>query len=149
VSVIPPLVKEVVVSCPPEEAFAVFTAGVHRWWPLADHSVGGAASRALVLDEHAFVETLPDGTPCRWGTVLAWEPPTRLSMTWHPGHGPDRQTQVDVTFEATPAGTRVRLVHTGWENLGLPATEDRAEYDEGWGLVLGRLVESIAEAARH
>jgi uncharacterized protein YndB with AHSA1/START domain len=145
--VIPPLVKEVVVGCPPEEAFAVFTAGVRRWWPLESHSVGGEESRDLVLDEHAFIETLPDGTSCRWGTVLAWEPPTRVSMTWHPGREPEPHTLVDVTFEPTAEGTLVRLVHSGWENIGLRATGAVSEYREGWDIVLGHLVASIHEAA--
>jgi uncharacterized protein YndB with AHSA1/START domain len=143
VSVIPPLVKEVVVGCPPGEAFAVFTAGVRRWWPLASHSVGGSDSE-LVLDEHGFVETLADGTASAWGTVLAWEPSRRVSMTWHPGQDPDPHTLVDVTFEPAPGGTLVRLVHSGWENLGRPVSESMGNYDEGWGVVLGAFVDVVA-----
>jgi uncharacterized protein YndB with AHSA1/START domain len=140
-SVIPPLVKEVVVGCPPQEAFAVFTAGVRTWWPLATHSVGGADSRDLVLDASGFVETLPDGTPCRWGTVLAWEPPSHLTLTWHPGQAADPHTTLDLTFQPSGTGTLVRLVHRGWENLRAPM-ESLAEYTEGWDLVLGDFVTS-------
>jgi uncharacterized protein YndB with AHSA1/START domain len=148
-TLIPPLVKEVVVGCAAPEAFAEFTAGVRRWWPLATHSVGGDASRDLVLDEQGFVETLPDGTPSRWGDVLAWEPPSRLAMTWYPGQAPDPHTQIEVTFEDAPGGTTlVRLVHSGWENLGLPGVESLGDYDQGWNVVLGGYVRRLAAAGQ-
>lgn len=143
-SVIPDLVKEVTVACPPDAAFRVFTTEVHRWWPLATHSVGGADSPALVLDENGFVETLPDGSASVWGTVLAWEPPGRVSMTWHPGQDPDPHTVVDVTFEPAPGGTLVRLTHSGCENLGLPGVESLGDYDAGWSTVLGHYVDLLA-----
>jgi uncharacterized protein YndB with AHSA1/START domain len=98
----------------------------------------------LVLDESGFVETLPDGTSCRWGSVLSWEPPAHLAMTWHPGHGPDPHTRLDVSFEDAPGGTLVRLVHTGWENLGLTGMEALGDYTEGWDVVLGAYVNSVA-----
>ncbi len=146
---IPPIVKEVSVPVAPEAAFAAFTTNVARWWPLESHSVGGTDGLGLVLDEGGFVETLADGTACWWGSVLAWEPPDRLAMTWHPGQDPEPHTVVEVTFTAASDGTLVRLVHTGWENVPLPASGDRSElvgnYTEGWDLVLGAYV--VSEAA--
>jgi len=147
-TVIPPLVKEVVVGCPVADAFAEFTAGVRQWWPLATHSVGGVESPDLVLDEHGFVETLPDGTPSRWGDVLTWEPPSRLAMTWHPGQDADPHTRIDVTFEEAPGGTLVRLVHSGWESLGLPGVESLGDYEQGWDVVLGGYVDRLAAAGQ-
>lgn len=32
-------------------------------------------------------ERLRDGSEAVWGALLVWEPPDRLVMTWHPGHG--------------------------------------------------------------
>jgi uncharacterized protein YndB with AHSA1/START domain len=145
-TVIPPIVKEVVVAAEPAGAFAAFTDGVKSWWPVATHSVAGDEGRDLVLDETGFVETLADGSPCSWGSVLAWEPPHRLAMTWHPGQDPDPHTLVEVTFEAADGGTLVRLVHSGWENLGLPAdagAERLGGYDEGWDVVLGSYVSGL------
>lgn len=143
---IPPLVKEVVVAAEPARAFAAFTDGVRGWWPVSTHSVGGTDGRDLVLDETGFVETLADGTACSWGSVLAWEPPRRLAMTWHPGQDPDPHTLVEVTFEPAPGGTLVRLTHSGWENLQIPAQDGAArlgEYRSGWDVVLGSYVSVV------
>ena len=146
--VIPPIVKEVVVAVDPVTAFRVFTDEVRSWWPVATHSVAGADGRGLRLDPRGFVETLADGTQSTWGSVLAWDPPHRLAMTWHPGRAADPHTQVEVTFEPAPGGTLVRLVHAGWESLRLP-NEELAQglggYRAGWDVVLGRYVAVLAE----
>jgi hypothetical protein len=68
-----------------------------------------------------------------------------VAFTWHPGKTPDRASHVEVTCAAAPDGaaaepseqTLVTLVHTGWDSFDDPATA-RAEYDQGWPLVLGR-----------
>ena len=112
---------------PPEQAFVAFTREVASWWPVATHSVAGTDGLGLVLDEDGFVETLADGTSCRWGSVLAWEPPSRLIMTWHPGQAADPHTVVDVSFTADGGGTMVRLVHSGWESI--PAAGQRRRLD--------------------
>jgi uncharacterized protein YndB with AHSA1/START domain len=141
---IPPIVKEVVVAVGPAAAFAAFTAEVRRWWPVATHSVGGEAGLGLRLDELGFVETLADGTQCEWGEVLAWEPPHRLLLTWHPGSPADPHTQVEVTFTAARDGTLVRLVHSGWEALPVARRAGRHEYESGWDAVLGDYASAVA-----
>jgi hypothetical protein len=45
---------------------------------------------------------------------------------------------VEVTFRPAGVGTRVDLVHTGWERLGGKGARMRAGYDAGWAVVLGR-----------
>jgi hypothetical protein len=47
-----------------------------------------------------------------------------------------------VRFSAEGSGTRVELVHTGWERLGERAGEVRARYDTGWEPVLGSYVDA-------
>ncbi|WP_161988631.1 SRPBCC domain-containing protein [Pedococcus bigeumensis] len=82
-----------------------------------------------------------------WGTVLAWERPTGFAMTWHPGQGAERATEVAVSFESEGDGTLVTLTHTGWERLAEPAAA-REEYNGGWPHVLagfGHLVEGDAD----
>lgn len=145
---IPPIVKEMVVRADPPSAFRAFTDQVHSWWPVRTHSVGGEEGRGLRLNPAGFVETLADGTECTWGSVLAWEPPHRLAMTWHPGQAPDPHTQVEVTFRAVEDGTLVRLVHSGWEALRLPAqaaSEKLGDYRAGWDVVLGGFVDACGQ----
>jgi hypothetical protein len=42
VSTVPPIRREILVDAGPQTAFDVFTGGIGRWWPLAEHSVHGA-----------------------------------------------------------------------------------------------------------
>ena len=132
---VPPVRREIVVPAPPAIAFDVFTHAVDTWWPVASHSVHGAAAHVAFRDGE-IVESAPGEDECSWGTVLTWEPPARLAFTWHPGRGPDRASRVEVTFEAVQAGTAVRLVHSGWESFADPIAA-RERYDQGWPVVLG------------
>jgi uncharacterized protein YndB with AHSA1/START domain len=83
-------------------------------------------------------ETAPDGTEHLWGTVTEWDPPRRVAFTWHPGRPVDSRQEVEVTFQPAGQGSRVDLVHSGWEHLGEQAVGMRAGYDTGWDFVLGR-----------
>jgi uncharacterized protein YndB with AHSA1/START domain len=135
---VPSIVKTVVVPIDQARAFELFTAGIGTWWPLATHSVGGETSRGVAVTSTAIVETFEDGTTTSWGEVVAWQPPSRFVVTWHPGSdaGPE-QTQVAVSFEPASGGTLVRLEHSGWERIA-PARRDN--YDSGWDVVLGAFV---------
>ena len=131
---VPSIVKTVTVPLEPDRAFELFTGGIDTWWPLDGHSVGGSTSKGLALNAEAIVETLADGTTTTWGEVLAWDPPSRLVLTWHPGEeSTPQQTQLAVTFEGTSDGTLVRLEHSGWERVDLAR---RSSYDGGWDNVL-------------
>jgi len=70
---IEPLSKTVKVTLPPEEAFKLFTAGIHRWWPLADHSVGGVDAEICIFEDRAdgrIYERVKGGKQVEWGRVL-------------------------------------------------------------------------------
>ncbi len=138
--IVAPVRKAVEVARPPAEAFAIFTERIAAWWPLAKgHSVYGADAATCRIEPRiggAVSEQAKDGRTSLWGTVLAWEPPHRFIMTWHPGREADTAQEVEVRFIATAAGTRVELEHRGWESLGAKATETRARYDGGWAVVL-------------
>ena len=99
---IPPLRREVMVSASPETAFALFTAHIDRWWPLARHSVfGGDAMVAFEGD--AIVERLGDQSSV-WAEVTGWDPPGSLSLSWHPGRDASRSTDLTITFEGLDDG---------------------------------------------
>ncbi len=142
---VPPVRREIVVPAPAAVAFDVFTHCVGSWWPVASHSVHGAAATVAFVDG-VIVESAPGEPDRTWGTVLASEPPARLSFTWHPGRGPERASRVDVTFEPVDGGTAVRLVHSQWEAFADPAAA-REEYDTGWPIVLGRYADAFPVAA--
>lgn len=141
--------RSVTVARSPEDAFRVFTEGIGRWWPLETHSVGrdGRPAETAVMDRHEggrFYERTGSGTE-HWGTILVWEPPSRVVISWE--LRPERPpTEVDVRFTPDGDGTRVDLEHRGFERLGDQAHEVAASYDGGWSKVLGRYAE-LANAA--
>ncbi|GAA2166192.1 SRPBCC domain-containing protein [Pedococcus bigeumensis] len=130
---IAPVRREVRVRCDADTAFELFTAHLGAWWPLGTHSVFGAEG-SVAFEDGALVERRGSDTAV-WGTVLHWERPVGFAMTWHPGQGPERATEVTVEFTQDGAGTLVTLTHTGWERLAEPQ-QARDEYDHGWPVVL-------------
>ena len=136
---IAPLEKSIYVACTPERAFEVFTHEVATWWPVATHSVGRERTLRVVVEERVggrFYEILEGGEESTGGTITAWDPPRRLAYTWHPGREEDTAQLVEMSFTSEGEGTRVALVHSGWERLGQRAAEARKGYDGGWEGVL-------------
>lgn len=135
--------KAVTVPQSPDEAFRLFTEEIATWWPLRTHSVGGesAVTVAFDLPRRRLVETLAGGEVAIWGEVLEWDPPQGLRLSWHPGTPPDQATTVDVRFRANAAGgTEIVLVQADWERRP-DGEERRQDYDTGWDLVLGGLID--------
>lgn len=130
---IAPVRREVRVRCDADTAFQLFTAHLGAWWPLGTHSVFGAEG-SVAFEEGTLVERRGSDTAV-WGTVLRWERPVGFAMTWHPGDGPERSTEVAVDFTPDGDGTLVTLTHTGWERLAEPE-RTRDDYDRGWPVVL-------------
>jgi uncharacterized protein YciI/uncharacterized protein YndB with AHSA1/START domain len=145
VTTVPPIRREVLVDADPQTAFEVFTTRIGQWWPVAGHSVYGAGA-TVTLDGEQIVERAPDGATSLWGTVTRCEPPETLAFSWHPGYAAERASYVQVTFAAVAGQTLVTLEHSGWEVFADPPAA-RAEYDEGWPVVLGRYGRHMAAAS--
>lgn len=136
---IPPVVRTVDVRWSRAEAFERFTAGIARWWPLRSHSVGQAHAQTVVFEDSVggrIYEVEDNGETHTWGTILAWDPPSSVRFTWHPGRQPDSAQEVEVRFEETANGSRLTLTHEGWEKLGRLAGRARFGYNFGWIPVL-------------
>ena len=138
---VPPVRREVLVPATPELAFAVFADEISGWWPIGSHSVFHDGTVAFV--DGRIVEYSADGRESVWGTVLDWEPPGRMSFTWHPGRPPAGAGRVTVTFTAVGEQTLVVLHHEGWEGYADPLAA-RQEYDSGWPRVLAEFVAGVA-----
>lgn len=136
------------VDLPPSEAFALF-AELDRFKPR-EHNMLAVPIEQTVMEQRpggAIYDRGVDGTICRWGRVVTFDPPNRLVFTWD--IGPDwqvtsdlsRTSEVEVTF--APDGdqrTRVVLVHRhidrhgdGWESL-----RDGLDAPDGWPIYLNR-----------
>jgi uncharacterized protein YndB with AHSA1/START domain len=138
---IEPVVKTVTVACAPEEAFRYFTADFSMWWPAATHSVVAYASEfkdkpaAVIFEPHVggrIFERTRSGEEHVWGRLLAWEPPALVAFSFHPGREDKEAQRVEVTFFPASEGTRVVLVHSGWEKLTANAQQSRDSYNHGW-----------------
>jgi uncharacterized protein YciI len=131
---VPPIQRAVLVDADAATAFDVFTAGIGRWWPMAELSVHGASATVAFI-EGQIVERSIEEKDTVWGTVTRWEPPVVVAFTWHPGSAPELASHVEVTFTTTEDGTLVNLVHRGWEVFDDPGAA-RDEYNHGWPKVL-------------
>jgi uncharacterized protein YndB with AHSA1/START domain len=138
---IPPVESVVTVAWDPERAFRRFTEKIAEWWPLETHSMGQEKADTVVFETREggrVYERSTDGTETTWGTVLAWDPPHRFVMSWHPGREPSTAQELEVAFQPSEGGTRVAVTHTGWEKLGPEGATMQTNYSEGWVFVLDR-----------
>jgi uncharacterized protein YndB with AHSA1/START domain len=126
--------KTIHVAAPLERAFEVFTTDWAAWWPTATHSVAQGETTADWRLGGLVLETKGDERH-EWADVLELDPPHSLRLRWrvNPGKPP---TEVSVSFVAEGDGTRVDLVHSGWEAFADRADEEFQGYTSGWGVVL-------------
>jgi uncharacterized protein YndB with AHSA1/START domain len=133
------ITREVVIDAPPEQVWAIVTEPHHveRWFSdeaEIDLQPGGA----MRLTWHGH------GTYS--GRVEAVEPPRRFAFRWlrreggEPGDG--SSTLVEFILEPDGAGTRLRVIESGFQQLDWPA-EEKARYAgenaDGWVHELGEL----------
>ena len=139
----------IVVEAPLERAFKVFTQDFGRFKP-PEHNMLGVEIAETVFEARVggyLYDRGVDGSECRWARILAYEPPTRLVISWDISphwqieSDLDRTSEVEVRFTAeAPGRTRVELEHRnldrhgdGWEGM-----RDGIDGDQGWPLYLRR-----------
>lgn len=118
--------NRVTVKAPVDVAFRVFV-GLH-WWPIKSHHLAEPAGDEAVLEPFLggrWYERGADGREQDWGTVLAWEPPHRVLLSWQVSPDwafepdPARGSEIEVRFTATaPAETLVEYSHRHLERYG-------------------------------
>ncbi len=149
---LPPVIKTRTVPISVEEAFALFTEKLDTWWPLDGFSIGRDlkdASPVTVRFEGRVggrvVEIGQDGQERPWADVIAWQPPNRLVLAWHPALEPVAASIVEVRFKDLGDSTEVYLEHRGWEEFGAEAAEVRSQYEPGWDVVLAPFIAAATE----
>jgi DNA-binding transcriptional ArsR family regulator len=145
---IDPVVKTLELEVTPEHAFDVFVNNMGAWWPVLTHSVAIEEVQDVLVDDRVggtIREVTRDGVEHEWGTITAYTEGERIQFTWHPGAPADQSTHVDVRFDAAGSGTRVTLLHTGWEVRGDDGKRIRDNYDSGWELVLAPYVAATGD----
>lgn len=146
---------DITVEASQEKAFRVFTEQFDKIKPR-EHNLLGAPIAETVLEPRvggSVVDRAEDGTECRWGRVLVFDPPERLVFTWD--IGPDWQvasdlehtSEVEVRFVVESENrTRVELEHRNLERHGAAweSLRDGVAADGGWPLYLQRYADLLA-----
>jgi uncharacterized protein YndB with AHSA1/START domain len=144
----------IVVEAPIARAFKVFTEDFGRFKP-AEHNLLGVPIVETVFEPRVggyLYDRGIDGSECRWARVLAYEPPTRVLLSWNISPrwqietDPDKVSEWEVRFIAeTEQRTRVEIEHRkldrhgeGWEG-----ERDGVAGDQGWPLYLQRYADLL------
>ncbi len=142
----------IVVNAPIDKAFRVFTEDFGRFKP-PEHNLLGVEIAETIFETRVggyVYDRGVDGSECRFGRVLAYEPPHRvviswdISPAWQIETDLDKTSEVEVRFIAdTAERTRVELEHRnldrhgqGWESV-----REGVDADQGWPLYLRRYAE--------
>jgi len=148
--------KVITVQAPQAVAWRVFTEKMAAWWPLAYYKIGKANAVDAVIEPRVggrWYERGDDGSICQWGSVLAWEPPSRLVLSWDISadwqYDPNLKTELEVRFNADGSDrTYVELEHRHLDRFGARRDEMRAIFDTtgDWGKFLELFAQAAAEA---
>jgi uncharacterized protein YndB with AHSA1/START domain len=151
--------KQVRVKVPIERAFRVFVEQMETWWP-ATHHIGKIPFEAIFVEPRVggrWYERDVEGHIAEWGKVLAWDPPHRVTFSWHVGPGHDqpdwkcdpdiaKASEVEIRFTAEgPSATLVQLEHSKLERHG-EGYEKLREIFDGPGAWV-HILEQYAKAA--
>jgi uncharacterized protein YndB with AHSA1/START domain len=145
----------IVVDAPIERAFSFFTEGIGSWFPseynLLDTEIVERVFEPRVGGQ--VYDRGADGSECHWARVLAYEPPTRVVISWDISPQWQIETDLEKTSEVEvrfipdgPDRTRLELEHRnidrhgeGWEQ-----TRESVGGDGGWPGCLRSFAERVA-----
>jgi uncharacterized protein YndB with AHSA1/START domain len=149
--------KAISVNAPREVAWRVFTEQIGAWWPLARYKIGKAKAIDAVIEPRVggrWYERGADGSTCDWGSVLAWEPPSRLLLSWDINadwlYDPELKTELEIRFVAlADRVTRVELEHRKLDRYGARRDAMREIFDKtgDWGQLLALFAQLAEEGA--
>jgi uncharacterized protein YndB with AHSA1/START domain len=137
--------RSVIVNAPVDRAFTFFTRDIGQWWD-ADKHLLQEPLKQMVFEPFVggnIIDRGIEGGESRWGTILAYEPPSHvafswdINLAWQIETDRSRVSEVHVTFTDEGGGrTRVDLEHRhldrhgeGWE-----AMRDAVGSPNGWSL---------------
>ena len=153
-----PIRKSIVVNTGVERAFALFIDQFDAIKPR-EHNLLSVPIAETVFEPRAggrVYDVGVDGSRCEWSRVLAYEPPSRVVISWDIGPtwqleaDPAKTSEVEVRFIAeSDDRTRVELEHRHLDRHGegWQAVADGVDGDAGWPLYLRRYGGLAAEAS--
>lgn len=133
-----PINKSIDVKCSADKAFEIFTTQMTHWWPLESNSVSamdGGVAQSVMMEPKVggqVYEIKANGEREDWARVEEFVPGKRLVLAWHVMSTEDQATKVEINFIPNGDGTRVELIHTGWEIMEDGGQQARENYNGGW-----------------
>jgi Activator of Hsp90 ATPase homolog 1-like protein len=138
------MVKSVVLPLAPLAAFDLFTQKIGEWWPVDRRHTQDPASAIFLLQSGRFYERARDGREVELGRVRSWELPKRILLDFFIATGPERPTEVEITFAAQGSGTCVTVTHRPKPESEPLWTERAPRYERSWDVVLAALARAAA-----
>jgi hypothetical protein len=138
------MVKSVLLPLAPPAAFALFTQKITQWWPPDRRHTQDPASEIFLLPSGRFYERARDGREVELGCVRSWELPSRILLDFFVATGPDKPTEVEITFAARDGGTCVTVTHRPRPESEALWTERAPRYAQSWDIVLAALRHAAA-----
>ena len=148
------------VRATPERAFSAFTGDIGAWWRPSPMFAFTPRDPGVVSFEPGeggrLIQTLASGKVFEIGRIRCWDPPRRLVFGWRQAtFTPDQATEVEVSFEAVGAETRVTVEHRGWDTVppahvarhGFPDGVFLRRHGEWWQVLLAALNTFMASGA--
>jgi uncharacterized protein YndB with AHSA1/START domain len=144
--------RSIVVDAPADRAFSFFTRDIGQWWDPNKH-LPREPLKEMVFEPFVgghIIDRGLEGGESRWGTVLVYDPPTRLAFSWDINLAWDIETdrskvsEVHVSFTDRRNGqTLVELEHRhldrhgpGWESMREAVGSPNGWSLEGFGRAL-------------
>jgi hypothetical protein len=131
-----PVERSVLLACPPERAFVLFTEHASAWWPPDRRHLGDPASVIRIEAAGRFFERATDGREVELGRVRAFEAPRRLLLDFYVATGPEHPTEVEVLFASEGEGTRVTVEHRATAASAALFPARAPAYSRSWALLL-------------
>lgn len=150
---VPDIRKTVTVRTTPDQAFTIFAERPIEWWP--DKHVFVEERQSITIEPRVggrYYERGIDGIEIAWGTIVEWDPPKRVVLTWRVGKGwqpiydDEKASFIEVDFRALdPSTTEVALTHSNLHRHGDIAPSIHAALD---GPSPGDTLANYSEAVR-
>jgi hypothetical protein len=133
------IVKSVTLPLAPLAAFALFTERIDEWWPPGQRHTKDPTSEIFLLRSGRFFERTSDGREVELGAVRSWELPRRILLDFFIATGPERPTEVEITFAAEESGTRVTITHRPKPDSESLWAEWAPRYGRAWDAILAAI----------
>jgi uncharacterized protein YndB with AHSA1/START domain len=152
---IPDVRRSITVPAPAGEAFRIYTECAAEWLPAGHTFIENP--RVIAMEPWVggrFYERGADGTEISRGTILRWEPPRRVVLTWrigpnwHPVFDDEGASRIEAEFvPAGPETTELVLTYTELHRHGEFGEQLRSAIESSASG--GTLEQYAAVVARH